>query len=114
LDSVVIAAVANTPVWMAWRRVIIFSPLFVWLVSDWRREGDSNPRYLLGIHAFQACALNHSAISPPGRLEHKFSREFSPRASYFIPASSSLADKTLPKFIASLTNLRRWMLNVGC
>src|SRR5665213_1787350 len=30
----------------------------------WRREGDSNPRYLLGIHAFQACALNHSAISP--------------------------------------------------
>src|ERR1035437_8387170 len=31
----------------------------------WRREGDSNPRYLLGIHAFQACALNHSAISPP-------------------------------------------------
>jgi hypothetical protein len=33
--------------------------------SNWRREGDSNPRYLLGIHAFQACALNHSAISPP-------------------------------------------------
>jgi hypothetical protein len=33
--------------------------------SNWRREGDSNPRYLLGMHAFQACALNHSAISPP-------------------------------------------------
>ena len=33
--------------------------------SEWRREGDSNPRYLLGMHAFQACALNHSAISPP-------------------------------------------------
>jgi hypothetical protein len=32
--------------------------------SKWRREGDSNPRYLLGIHAFQACALNHSATSP--------------------------------------------------
>ena len=31
----------------------------------WRREGDSNPRYLLSNHAFQACALNHSAISPP-------------------------------------------------
>ena len=35
--------------------------------ENWRREGDSNPRYLLGIHAFQACALNHSAISPPNR-----------------------------------------------
>ena len=32
--------------------------------SKWRREGDSNPRYCLGTHAFQACALNHSAISP--------------------------------------------------
>ena len=31
---------------------------------EWRREGDSNPRYFLGTHAFQACALNHSAISP--------------------------------------------------
>jgi hypothetical protein len=31
---------------------------------DWRRERDSNPRYCLGTHAFQACALNHSAISP--------------------------------------------------
>jgi site-specific DNA recombinase len=30
----------------------------------WRRERDSNPRYLLSNHAFQACALNHSAISP--------------------------------------------------
>ena len=30
----------------------------------WRREGDSNSRYFLGTHAFQACALNHSAISP--------------------------------------------------
>src|SRR5579884_1301066 len=34
----------------------------------WRREGDSNPRYCLGTHAFQACALNHSAISPPHEL----------------------------------------------
>ena len=33
--------------------------------SEWRREGDSNPRCFLGTHAFQACALNHSAISPP-------------------------------------------------
>ena len=33
-------------------------------ISKWRREGDSNPRYLLGTHAFQACALNHSATSP--------------------------------------------------
>src|ERR1700709_439842 len=32
--------------------------------SEWRRERDSNPRYCLGTHAFQACALNHSAISP--------------------------------------------------
>ena len=32
--------------------------------EGWRREGDSNPRYLLSNHAFQACALNHSAISP--------------------------------------------------
>jgi site-specific DNA recombinase len=31
----------------------------------WRREGDSNPRYCLGTRAFQARALNHSAISPP-------------------------------------------------
>src|SRR5450759_3283580 len=34
------------------------------MIMKWRRERDSNPRYLLGIHAFQACALNHSAISP--------------------------------------------------
>lgn len=26
--------------------------------------GDSNPRYLLGKHAFQACALDHSATHP--------------------------------------------------
>src|SRR5439155_12788443 len=26
----------------------------------WRRGGDSNPRYLLGTHAFQACSLSHS------------------------------------------------------
>ena len=26
--------------------------------------GDSNPRYLLGTHAFQACALDHSATHP--------------------------------------------------
>jgi hypothetical protein len=32
--------------------------------SKWRRGGDSNPRCLLGTHAFQACALNHSATSP--------------------------------------------------
>ena len=30
----------------------------------WRREGDSNSRCVLGTHALQACALNHSAISP--------------------------------------------------
>ena len=34
------------------------------LQIKWRRGGDSNPRYLLSIHAFQACALNHSATSP--------------------------------------------------
>ena len=39
--------------------------------KEWRREGDSNPRYCLGTHAFQACALNHSAISPPSRLNLK-------------------------------------------
>ena len=48
----------------------------------WRREGDSNPRYLLGIHAFQACALNRSAISPSKCLEDKFSRELALRASH--------------------------------
>ena len=32
---------------------------------NWRREWDSNPRYgFRRTHAFQACALNHSAISP--------------------------------------------------
>ncbi len=39
---------------------------------SWRREGDSNSRCVLGTHALQACALNHSAISPtmlaPGQL----------------------------------------------
>jgi hypothetical protein len=29
-----------------------------------RMGGDSNPRYLLGTHAFQACALDHSATHP--------------------------------------------------
>ncbi len=33
--------------------------------GSWRRERDSNPRWVLATHAFQACALNHSAISPP-------------------------------------------------
>jgi hypothetical protein len=42
----------------------------------WRRERDSNPRYLLSTHAFQACALNRSAISPDHfagspRLSHR-------------------------------------------
>jgi hypothetical protein len=32
--------------------------------TGWRREWDSNPRYLLGTHAFQACAFSRSAISP--------------------------------------------------
>src|SRR5215468_6921876 len=32
--------------------------------TSWRREWDSNPRYLLGTHAFQACAFSRSAISP--------------------------------------------------
>ena len=35
--------------------------------SIWRREWDLNPRWGLATHAFQACALNHSAISPPMR-----------------------------------------------
>jgi hypothetical protein len=35
------------------------------LMTSWRRERDSNPRYGLSrTHAFQACTLNHSAISP--------------------------------------------------
>jgi hypothetical protein len=37
-------------------------------LSIWRRDRDSNPRCLVSTHAFQACALNHSAISPPERL----------------------------------------------
>jgi site-specific DNA recombinase len=32
----------------------------------WRRGRDSNSRWGLATHAFQACALNHSATSPPG------------------------------------------------
>ena len=33
----------------------------------WRREWDSNPRYVLRrTHAFQACDLNRSSISPDG------------------------------------------------
>jgi hypothetical protein len=31
--------------------------------TRWRREWNSNPRYLLGTHAFQACAFSHLAIS---------------------------------------------------
>ncbi len=35
------------------------------MVVKWRRERDSNPRYGVNrIHAFQACAFDHSAISP--------------------------------------------------
>ena len=30
----------------------------------WRRGGDSNPRYVLRTHAFQACSLSHSDTSP--------------------------------------------------
>ena len=53
--------------------------------SNWRREGDSNPRYLLGMHAFQACALNHSAISPP---ETKLWPRVPSDAIFFRPAGS--------------------------
>jgi hypothetical protein len=46
-----------------WR---VLKPLILLVeVKDWRRERDSNPRWVLATHAFQACALNHSAISPP-------------------------------------------------
>src|SRR6185312_14910177 len=38
-------------------------------MTCWRRDRDSNSGYLLGIHAFQACALSHSAISPAGVLD---------------------------------------------
>src|SRR5262245_1312481 len=34
------------------------------LVFQWRRGGDSNPRYVLRTHAFQACSLSHSDTSP--------------------------------------------------
>ena len=39
---------------------------FAWILNtgELRRERDSNPRYLLGTHAFQACTFDHSDISP--------------------------------------------------
>src|ERR1700737_575651 len=37
---------------------------------SWRRGGDSNPWYLLGTHAFQACSLSHSDTSPMGGREY--------------------------------------------
>ena len=41
--------------------------------DQWRREWDSNPRYgFHRTHAFQACDLNHSSISPRGP---KYNRE---------------------------------------
>ena len=38
--------------------------------TAWRRGGDSNPRYLLGTHAFQACSLNHSDTPPQFEREN--------------------------------------------
>ena len=48
------------------KEAIFRQPLFVW-----RRERDSNPRYILRYtHAFQACPFSHSGISPrPDWLE---------------------------------------------
>ena len=40
-----------------------------------RREGDSNPRCLLGTHAFQACTLNHSDTSPNKFKKQKWSQK---------------------------------------
>ena len=36
-----------------------------------RREGDLNPRYLVSTHAFQACTLNRSVISPDRGLAYQ-------------------------------------------
>ncbi len=44
-----------------------------------RREGDSNPRCLLGTHAFQACTLNHSDISPKNEVLMLFPVAWMPR-----------------------------------
>ena len=59
-------------------------------MEKWRRERDSNPRYCLGTHAFQACALNHSAISPPIRIH--FRSDFS-RLQYFSESNLQSAHK---------------------
>ena len=40
------------------------TPRSVTIPFQWRRGGDSNPRYVLRTHAFQACSLSHSDTSP--------------------------------------------------
>src|SRR5713101_7570888 len=45
-------------------------------IYAWRRGGDSNPRYLLGTHAFQACSLSHSDTSPGAQRIAKQSGAF--------------------------------------
>ena len=57
-----------------------------WRFTESRMGGDSNPRYLLGTHAFQACALDHSAThpctaSPPLRAGGKIVRHLERSAS---------------------------------
>ena len=53
------------PAHFSLRALIPFRIPFFYLFRDFlRKEGDSNPRYLLGTHAFQACTLNHSDIFP--------------------------------------------------
>ncbi len=50
-------------------QILFILEFFKWIadairLKNWRRERDSNPRYHYSTHAFQACSLSHSDISP--------------------------------------------------
>ena len=62
----------------------------------WRREQDLNLRRLLTSHAFQACALNRSTISPSILLPKYDTKKLKNSQLYLITFATKLLKRTLP------------------
>ncbi len=70
-----------------------------------RRGRDSNPGYLVGTHAFQACRLNHSRTSPKNSqaLHFHFHRAAFDLLPSLMLGSPAGMDKSYSALFASLT-----------
>jgi hypothetical protein len=63
--------VASFRTWRGSQHIVAKRPIqatITGLLQNWRRERDSNPRYVVKhTHTFQACAFDRSATSPLSR-----------------------------------------------